>query len=344
VIFASRQCLLSALFVCQMFYTFALANDGGESLIQLERGTQPAEVTEGPAMPSARGSHAGAILNGSVVVIASGSAWSADRTTKKFLSDTLLFEAGHWEAGPPLPHPAVEAAFAADKEHLYIVGGFTDFDKPLSDGFDLSLDRNKKLRIEPLPPLPVRHVGGAAAILDSQLFLAGGYANGTITNKVWTLDLRRANRHWVDGPPFPAEPRAYSALVAAGGQLYMLGGMVADGEAMRVFKDVFQYDPKTKRWKILGKLPTAGYCWAAVPLDKDERKLLVGGRADGVIHDDLWIVDLSNLDVRGVGRSIITQTCAPLVRIKRSTFWLIGGEPDADKHRTEKVTQIRLRD
>src|SRR5262249_47181912 len=114
--------------------------------------------------------------------------------------------------------------------------------------------------------------------------------------------------------------------------------------SIRVFKDVFQYDPRANAWRTLGELPAAGYCWAALPLANDNHQLLVGGRADGAIHDDLWIVDLSNLSVRGIGRSVITQTCAPLVKINSSTYWLIGGEPDGNKHRTEKVTQIRLRD
>src|SRR6185312_15859893 len=109
-------------------------------------------------------------------------------------------------------------------------------------------------------------------------------------------------RQWVEGPPFPAEPRAYSALVAAHNQLYMLGGMTAEGNAIRVFKDALQFDPASNKWKQLGELPAAGYCWAAIPIDKAEQELLIGGRADGAIHDDLWILNLPNLSVRGIGR------------------------------------------
>ncbi len=321
-----------------------MAENDGVVLAERAKKLLGAEITEGPALPSARGSHAGAILDEHVVVVASGSAWSADGKTKSFLTDTLLFDAGKWRAGPPLPHPAVEAAYASDKEHLYIVGGFTEVDKPSADGFILSLDRDNKLQIETLPALPVRNVGGAAAVLDDRLYLAGGYADGKLTNDIWVFDLSKSVRQWVHGPPLPSEPRAYSTLVAAGDQLYLLGGMAAEGNAMRVFKDVYQYDPQRDKWRKRGELPTAGYCWAATPIDEGEHELLIGGRADGAIHDDLWIVNLTNLSVRGIGRSIVTQTCAPLVRLNSSTFWLIGGEPDANKHRTEKVTQIRLRD
>ncbi|MEX0643523.1 MAG: kelch repeat-containing protein [Pirellulales bacterium] len=301
-----------------------------------------AEVTEAPGLPSPRGSHAGAMLEGQVIVVASGSAWSEDRTEKKWLTDTLLFQAGEWKAGPPLPHPAVEAAYATDGKRLYIVGGFVSADAPSSDVFALSLDNEHRLQIESLPAFPAKHVGGAAAVFDGRLYVAGGYADGQVTDRVWMLDLRKTDSKWLEQSRIPAEPRAYSALVAAGGKLYLLGGMTVDGDIMRVFKDVFLYDPGANIWKRYGELPTAGYCWAATPIDGDERTLLVGGRADGAIHDDLWLVNLSDLSVRGVGRSAITTTCAPLVRINPKTFWLIGGEPDANKTRTQRVTQIRL--
>lgn len=317
-----------------------------EGLVVTERAKKlpSVEITEGPALPSARGSHAGAALNGGVVVVASGSAWSADGKTKTYLADTLLFDDGVWRAGPSLPHPTVEAASASDGKHLYIVGGLTEFNKPSADGFVLTLDRGNKLQIDRLPTLPVRNAGGAAAVLGGRLYLVGGFADGKLTTDCWELDLSATERQWRRASPFPGEPRAYPALVAAREQLYLLGGVAAEGKAMQVFKDVYQYDPQHDAWKKCGELPAAGYCWGAVPIDRDERELLIGGRADGAIHDDLWILNLSDLSVRGIGRSVVTQSCAPLVRRDSSTFWLIGGEPDANKHRTERVTQIRLHD
>jgi N-acetylneuraminic acid mutarotase len=302
----------------------------------------PARIDEAPAMPSARGSHAAAKLSDHVVVV-SGSSWSADRTTKSFLSDTLLFNGdGRWTSGPQLPHPAVEAAYASDGERLYIIGGLRDLNSPSGDVFALSLDNSAKLRIAKLPEFPSKHVGGAAAIVDNQLFVVGGYADGKVTNKVWTLDCENIGKGWSEGPALPAEARAYAALINAGRQLYLLGGMTTDGEKMRVFKDVFQFAPADKSWQRLGELPAAGYCWTAAVANTDEDMLLVAGRADGAIHDDIWLVDLSNLSTRGLGRSVITTTCAPLIRIDDTTYWLIGGEPDANKTRTARVTQIRL--
>jgi N-acetylneuraminic acid mutarotase len=333
---------LAFLIICLPISGIAARADETDAPPQSDRNRPQPAISEGPAMPSARGSHAGAVLDGGIVVIASGSAWSDDGTTKKWLSDTLLYNAAKWHSGPALPHPVAEAAYASDGKRLYIVGGFTAVDAPSADTFSLSLDRERKLGIESLPALPFKHVGGAAAILDGRLYLAGGYADGKETSALWALDLRESPPRWIKRSPIPAERRAYSVLVAVGGQLYLLGGMTTDGEAMRVFKDVFRYDPGSDKWQGMGELPTAGYCWSAVPIDEGGRKLLVGGRADSAIHDDLWIVDLSDLSVMGIGRTVITTTCAPLLRINRSTYWLVGGEPDANKSRTARVTQIRL--
>jgi N-acetylneuraminic acid mutarotase len=305
-----------------------------------------AKFSEAPAMPSARGSHAGARLDGGVIVVASGSAWSEDRTVKSWLSDTLLFADGQWTSGPALPRPAVESAFASDGKSLFIIGGLTAADAPSAEVMELSLGEHRQLRISPLPAFPARHVGGAAAVLDGRLFVAGGYADGKLTDALWMLDLNNRAAGWTKRAPIPAEARAYAALVAAAeDQLYLLGGMTTEGGAdgaMRVFKDVFRYDPEADAWQRLGELPAAGYCWAAEPIDDSKRKLLVAGRADGAIHDDVWIVDLSDLSARGVGSTVITTTCAPLVRVNDNTFWLIGGEPDANKTRTARITQILL--
>jgi N-acetylneuraminic acid mutarotase len=333
---------IAILIVAQAVGRCAVEGNDTTPLAQSRQSVRVVEVSEAPAMPTARGSHSGAMLGGQAVVVASGSAWSDDRTTKRWLPDTLLFDDGKWKPGPPLPHPAVEAAFASDGQRLYIVGGLTGVDMPSADSFALSLDGKQRLRIESLPQFPVRHIGGAAAILDGRLFVAGGYDDGEVTNRLRMLELNKPAGDWLDRSPIPGEARAYAALVAAGGQLYLLGGMTMDGQAMRVFKDVFEYQPMTDSWKHVGELPAAGYCWAVAAIDEDGRQLLVGGRADGAIHDDLWIVDLADLSVRGVGRTVLPTTCAPLVQIDAATFWLIGGEPDSNKTRTARVTQIRL--
>lgn len=50
-----------------------------------------ATIRDGPALPQGRACHAAALLEGRVVV-AGGSAWSADRMTKNWFADTLVID------------------------------------------------------------------------------------------------------------------------------------------------------------------------------------------------------------------------------------------------------------
>src|SRR6476660_3279523 len=138
-----RLLLFAILLLDQALYLCATVE--ADPLPSAKANARKANVMNGPALPFGRGSHAGAMLQGHVVVVASGSAWSKDGTTKQWLSDTLLFRDGKWSTGPSLPHPAVEAAFASDRNHLYILGGLTNVDKPSADAFELSLDRDGRL-------------------------------------------------------------------------------------------------------------------------------------------------------------------------------------------------------
>lgn len=293
-------------------------------------------------MPTALGSHAAGMLEGRLLVVAGGSNWSQDRTKKFFHADTQLCEAGKWKPGPSLPQPAVEASFACDGKMLCLVGGLRALDTPTNQVVALSADREMGARVTSLPDFPVLHSGGAAAILNSRLYVAGGFVAGRLTNKFWMLDLGGPSKKWIELPPFPGESRAYPALVDAGGQLYLLGGLVAIEKTKHVFKDVFQFDPQSTTWRRIGELPAAGYCWRAASLGAAGHQLVVGGRADEAIHDDLWIVDLPNLTTRSIGQSVTPTTCAALARVDESTFWLMGGEPDANKTRTNRITEIRF--
>jgi N-acetylneuraminic acid mutarotase len=334
----SRHLLIIIMASCQFILSAPLPTNGETP--QLASSTALATISSGPSLPSGRGSHAGARISGRVVVVG-GTAWSDDRTKKSFLADSLIFDDGNWKVGPSLPHAIAEGAFASDTNHLYLVGGLSGVDKPSADVFELAFDDASQLRVNSMPPLPIAQSAGAAAILDGRLYVAGGYVDGQVTKRCWSLDPSRRDQGWLEIKSIPGEPRAYPALAAAAGKLYLLGGMVPVKESMHVFKDVFEYDPRSDRWGNFGELPVSGYCWSAVPID-DSETLLVGGRADGQIHDDIWVVDLASLSARSVGSSVVTTTCAPLVRVAPRKYWLIGGEPNSNMTRTKVVTEIQL--
>ena len=299
------------------------------------------KITEGAALPAGRASHAGGTVGGRVVV-AGGTRWNEERTVKTWLDETLVFAGGQWQPGPPLPHPVSEPMFASDGRSLIVAGGQRAADQ-FNDGvYRLSGDGDS-LRWETLRPLPHKLTGGAGTLVGDTFYVAcGATEDGKLTNRLWSLATTKPGAEWTERKPLPAEPRRYPALVAGSdGALYLLGGMqppAESGGAMTVFDDLYRYDPASDEWTRLPNLATGGYCWGAAAVGQD--RLLVTGRADGVIHDDVWLVNLKEGCVRNVGRTVIQSACAPLVRVDEQTWWLIGGEPDAKKTRTPRVSVI----
>jgi N-acetylneuraminic acid mutarotase len=297
-------------------------------------------VTEGPALPSGRGSHAGGVVNGHAVV-AGGTAWSADKKTKSWLSDSLVYRDEQWSPGPALPHAVSEPAFASDGKSLYVVGGRRGAAEINDDAFRL-VEADGKLRWDELPRLPVGLSANGGAILGGELFIACGATSDGPTNRVLSLDVTSSDAKWRERAPLPGPARMYPALVACGRSLYLFGGMrTVPQRGMEVFADAYRYDPKSDAWQRLPDLPARGYCWAASPID--DATVLIAGRADGAIHDEVWHVNLADMRVRSAGNAVIQATCAPLLRLANDTWWLVGGEPDSNKNRTERVSVIRVK-
>jgi hypothetical protein len=301
-----------------------------------------AQISEGPPLPLGRGSHASGMVGGRVVVVG-GTSWNRDRTVKSFLNDSIVLENKTWMPGPAIDLALAEGAFADDGHALYLAGGLSQPDRASNLVFRFDGDNPGHLRVQRMTPLPIALSASAAAISGGRLYVACGISTpGKSTNQLWSLDLGKPSARWREQAPLPASGRAYPALVTCGSSIYLLGGL-GDGDRSvhdRTLSDAYQYDPAADRWKSLGDLPFRGYCWSADPVDNDH--LLVAGRADGVIHDEIWLVHLPDLSTQLLGHAVIQATCAPLVKVGPRTWWLIGGEPDSQKHRTDRVTVITL--
>jgi N-acetylneuraminic acid mutarotase len=278
------------------------------------------------------------VVNGRAVV-AGGTAWSADKTTKSWLADSLVFRDETWAPGPPLPHAVSEPMFASDGKSLYVVGGRRGAAEINDDGFRL-VDAGGSLRWDELPRLPVGLSAGGGAILGGQLFVACGATSDGPTNRLLSLTVTSRGATWRERAPVPGPARMYPALVACGPFVYLIGGMrPVPQKGMDVFSDAYRYDPKADAWERLPDLPARGYCWAASSID--DAHVLIAGRADGAIHDEVWRVTVPDMRVQSAGYTVIQTTCAPLLRVSGDTWWLVGGEPNSNKTRTEKVSVIR---
>lgn len=298
-------------------------------------------VAEGINLPTNnnRGGHIGGVINNKVI-ISGGTRWSKDKTAKYFLNNSLIFENQEWLEGPSLPIPLAYSIYAYDSSGLYVAGGTSDGLSMLKNVYVLkSIRENTKW--ERLPDLPEAIGFGAGAILNDRLYVCGGLVNEVEkTNRMWVLNLKKIGNGWNECKEVPGVPRMLHSMVASGRYLFLLGGL-ADTNPLTPLNDIFRYDPQKNKWVKLDNLPLNGYAWVSQPID--EKNILITGRADGLVHSDIWIIDLEALNMKKIGDLIIPSTTAPLIKVSDNQWWLIGGEPDSYKNRTGIVSIINLK-
>lgn len=299
-------------------------------------------ITEGLSLPGGRGGHVAAILDGHVFV-AGGTDWSSDHTTKSWLQDSMVLIKDSWQTGPALPHPVAYSMFASDKTGIYLAGGINDANK-LSSVYHLD-NYNKNSSWQTLPSLPLAVTSGAGALLNGKLYVTCGWVYpDDITNQMWSLDVTNPKAKWKVCQNVPGPKRAFPAMVACGKSLYLFGGMSPDpnSNSLGVMQDAYRYNPDKDLWLRLKDMPCPGYAWSGSSIDKNH--IILTGKADGKINKDIYLIDVRDMTAQKIGETIIQTTTAPLIKVAKHEFWLIGGEPDSNKNRTNKVTKIRLVD
>jgi N-acetylneuraminic acid mutarotase len=303
-------------------------------------GSIHAESIEGPRIPVRTAGHAGGIVQG-LPVIAGGSSWALDKSSKSWLRDCFVFKAGAWAPGPSLPHQLSDPAYASSNGALYLAGG-TD---GKTESANVLVLRDLPKGWESLTPLPRPVEAASAVVLGKNLYVVGGFSNGHAVNDLWRLDLRTSNASWEKLAPFPADARGYSAITTTGSRIYVFGGFTSPPYAAsaRVFDDAYQYDPQTNQWSKSAIAPLAGYGWTAA--EASPTQVLLAGRVAevGVVGDELWMVDLNSADVRRVGSLVTPNCCAPLIPMGEHRWWYVGGEPDTNRSRSDRVSIIQLK-
>ncbi len=297
-------------------------------------------VTEGVSLPVdwARGGHAGGIINGQIIV-AGGTSWSKDKTTKYWLKNTVVFGNGKWVEGPGLPKPLAYAVYGCNDSGFYLAGGTSDGKSGSKEVYWLS-NLNKKAEWKTLPNLPEAVVFGAGAVFNDKFYVTCGSLNDQSINNMWCLDMNHIENGWEECKSVPGSGRVLPAFVVCGKYLYLIGGL-KEFSPLEPLNDLYRYCPANDEWERLKDLPLKGYAWVSQPTDNNH--LLLTGRADGIVHDGIWIVDLKNSSMNEVGHLVIPSATAPLVKVADKYFWLVGGEPDSNKNRTEKVSVIEIK-
>ncbi|MDP8969580.1 MAG: hypothetical protein M3N52_03590, partial [Actinomycetota bacterium] len=169
-----------------------------------------------------------------------------------------------------------------------------------------------------LSPSPVALTEVAAASLGGQLWVAGGLdAAGNAVDAVLVYDP--AFDGWSSGPTLP-EPLHHATLVAAGGDLWLIGGYVGSSFATPT-ATVRRLDTATGGWTLGPPLPMPRAAGAAA---WDGRRLVYGG---GVgprgVSGDVWTLD-------GAGWRALGTLSEPREHLAaasdgRGQVWLLAG-------------------
>jgi N-acetylneuraminic acid mutarotase len=298
------------------------------------------DVKAGISLPFewARGGHAGGVVDGNVIV-AGGNNWSKDKITKYWLKNSAVFKNGKWVAGPEFPNPVAYAMYGYDKKGFYVAGGTSDGATSLKDAYAIrSLAEGNAW--EKLPDLKEGLANGAGAVLKGKFYISCGTIGTERTNRMWMLDIAKSGTEWVECKSVPGAGRMFPSLVASGKYLYLLGGL-SEVSPLTPLNDVYRYDPLKDEWTRLKDLPLKGYAWVSQSLD--DKNILVTGRADGSIHRGIYVVNLEDMSVKEAGELTLPSTTAPLIPVGKKEWWLVGGEPDANKNRTGKISVITLK-
>lgn len=206
--------------------------------------------------------------------------------------------APHWVQGGGfrLPRPVAYGISVSTPEGVVCVGG-NDAERCYADVFQLAWDPAAgTVRTTALPPLPQPLTNMSGALVGRTLYVAGGQhvlKGAEPVSVFWALDLTRRDRPaeftWQSLPAWPGPARVLPVAAAQGApgaeQFYLFGGRTPQpGAPTRLLTDAYAFDPRTGRWRSLGKVGGGAgvsvMAGTAAAVGTDEIYLFGGDRGD----------------------------------------------------------------
>ena len=161
-------------------------------------------------------------------------------------TDAYSITADRWSRLPDLPVAVDHAAAASSAGRVYVVGGYGGDRQPLRKAYVLDGGAWREL-----PDPPEARAAAAAAVALGRLYVVGGLDGRGLAQVALALDLKSGRWSRIPGPT----PREHLAAAAARGRVYAVGGRSAGIDTnTRAFES---YDPRTRRWTKLARLPSA---------------------------------------------------------------------------------------
>lgn len=169
---------------------------------------------------------------------------------------TFDWAARTWNHASDLPRGRTQFGLERFEESEWIFGGLNYDPRREGDGaFDhvqdlLMAQSGKKPTFQPVTqtlPGPRRAFAGAS--LDGKSYFVGGMKTGfSLVDDCLVFDFSERTFEPFD---CPGAARLSGSLVAAGGKLYLLGGMAKTDEGLQESRSVEVYDPQIAKWSKL---------------------------------------------------------------------------------------------
>jgi autotransporter-associated beta strand protein len=185
-------------------------------------------------------------------------------------------------------------------EYLYAIGGLNGSNQALASVARYDAAANTWATVSPLPLPAGQGLSHTTAAYDGagHIFVFGGTdSSGTSVNTVYRYTI--ATDNWDTATPLPTSTSDASALYAAYGQIYMIGGRTIQGGVSTVLNTVWNFDPvltTTKNgvttpgvWIADTSLPSAVYDAATVVDANGDINVIGGTNASGSAVTNVWI-------------------------------------------------------
>ena len=179
-----------------------------------------------------------------------------------------------------------------------------------------------------MPALPTQTQEVSVIAMNNLVYVAAGSAFQVRTNALWSFDP--STNAWTSLAPYPGTPRDHVGIVAAGGFIYLIGGVTSWPQPSVTNFD--RYDPATNTWASMAPLPVARGATGVAVIDG--KIYAAGGLEAAVSVKDFTVYDpasnswlaLPNMPTArdhltaaaldgkfyAIGGRINGQTCAPM--------------------------------
>ncbi len=227
-------------------------------------------------------------------------------------ADAYEIAANRWTRLPDLPVSVDHAASASSAGRVYVVGGYGGDRRPLRKAYVLDGGAWREL---PEPPEP--RAAAAAAVSLGKLYVVGGLDDRGLAQVALVLDLKTGRWSRIAGPT----PREHLAAAAAKGRVFAVGGRSAGIDTnSRAFES---YDPKTRRWTKLARIPSARGGTGATAVTG--AIVSVGGEQPAGTIESVYAYDLRTKKWRRLPDMASPRHGLGVVAYKGRVFTLAGG-------------------